>query len=76
MCGIFPKCLNPCFSGKWSWRERVCETARARSVVLILVLVESGLGEVRERRGGRGTNHVLILVLVESGLGDSKVEIP
>ena len=38
-------------------------------IVLILVLVEDGLGEVREKVIPYGAYCVLILVLVEDGLG-------
>ena len=40
------QCLNPCFSGKWSWRERSSEPPAPVQSVLILVLVESGLGDI------------------------------
>ena len=37
--------LNPCFSGGWSRRRRSSRRGRAFNAVLILVLVEDGLGE-------------------------------
>ena len=51
--------LNPCFSGKWSWRNVVFTTLEKITQVLILVLVESGLGErcfQREFRAFGGLN--------------------
>ena len=38
--------------------------------VLILVLLEDGLGEFAFLTGGRKLQKVLILVLLEDGLGD------
>ncbi len=37
-------CLNPCFGGRWSRRVASLRKAGAKSV-LILVLVEDGLGD-------------------------------
>ena len=64
-----PLGLNPCSSGIWS--RRLCVgTLGPSCIVLILVLVEYGLGAF----GGFAVKyvavHVLILVLVEYGLGD------
>ena len=42
-------------------------------MVLILVLVEDGLGDYLEWKIKQLKNHVLILVLVEDGLGDDKI---
>ena len=39
------ECLNPCFSGKWSWRKTIQVHLLLENLVLILVLVESGLGD-------------------------------
>ena len=36
--------LNPCFSGGWSRRAADLDAAATAAVVLILVLVEDGLG--------------------------------
>ena len=38
-------CLNPCFSGGWSRRRIVNDIEGYLNIVLILVLVEDGLGE-------------------------------
>ncbi len=37
------KCLNPCFSGRWSASIRMAELREEFDYVLILVLVEDGL---------------------------------
>ena len=63
------KCLNPCFSGGWS---RSCSCTRLQrycNVVLILVLVEDGLGDLAALPNTTTPKRVLILVLVEDGLG-------
>ena len=64
--------LNPCFSGCWS-RTAVYGFHRVFLLaVLILVLVDVGLG----RRCGRGAlpfPPVLILVLVDVGLGQREM---
>ena len=44
-------------------------------MVLILVLVDDGLGE-KEEEGGKGKKGVLILVLVDDGLGEENEREP
>ena len=39
--------LNPCFSGGWSRSETILSSMPIIEGVLILVLVEDGLGELR-----------------------------
>ena len=39
-------CLNPCFSGGWSRRKDLMVGLNSNGKVLILVLVEDGLGEM------------------------------
>ena len=60
--------LNPCFSGCWSRTASAVHQQTESPLVLILVLVDVGLGPAR-----RGTlsipSMVLILVLVDVGLG-------
>ena len=63
--------LNPCFSGGWSRRAMTVAVALYALLVLILVLVEDGLGVLQTKRIFH-VFHVLILVLVEDGLGESK----
>ena len=61
-------CLNPCFSGGWSRRPLKRGIQIQSTPVLILVLVEDGLGA--PKKGYSDTIFtVLILVLVEDGLG-------
>ncbi len=38
-------CLNPCFSGRWSRTLAVGASVDLHNAVLILVLVEDGLGQ-------------------------------
>ena len=61
--------LNPCCSGRWS--RRICheEIWRYQIPVLILVLVEDGLGELSFKHILNYSRQVLILVVVEDGLG-------
>ena len=73
--------LNPCFSGCWS-RTTPEELAAASPAekeaarVLILVLVDVGLGPAIKIEGGwNKTTHVLILVLVDVGLGHEAREV-
>ena len=63
------QCLNPCFSGGWSRSKSKRNNLTNIIEVLILVLVEDGLGVVREGNI-LSQSKVLILVLVEDGLGD------
>ena len=60
--------LNPCCSGRWSRRREKCQKHLRAVIVLILVVVEDGLGasilNPREKK-----KFVLILVVVEDGLG-------
>ena len=43
--GYFIWCLNPCFSGGWSRSWVFYDSEDSATEVLILVLVEDGLGE-------------------------------
>ena len=63
-------CLNPCFSGGWSRRISSMKTFPKPTPVLILVLVEDGLGALEETPENVMERFVLILVLVEDGLGE------
>ena len=65
------QCLNPCFSGGWSRSKSKRNNLTNIIEVLILVLVEDGLGVVREGNI-LSQSKVLILVLVEDGLGVHK----
>ena len=68
-------CLNPSFSGIWS---RIAESSRpGESVtdVLILLLLEYGLGLYCWDSNQHDCNQVLILLLVEYGLGSLTAEI-
>ena len=58
--------LNPCFSGCWS-RTKICFRHTVSTQVLILVLVDVGLGLLCTPDLDYPT--VLILVLVDVGLG-------
>ena len=60
------KRLNPCCSGIWS-RTSLCPTAIIHDRVLILVVVEYGLGHLSATVSR--DMKVLILVVVEYGLG-------
>ena len=66
--------LNPCFSGTYS-RSYSQLLKYICYVVLILVLVEHTLGEVREETT-HGVRIVLILVLVEHTLGGRLLSLP
>ncbi len=69
LCGLLFS-LNPCFSGGWSRRQTVVNNGLSFTAVLILVLVEDGLGEsVQTSPIPMDYWVVLILVLVEDGLG-------
>ena len=61
--------LNPCFSGGWSRSPRVEGRNHGEKRVLILVLVEDGLGDALLATASDEDKAVLILVLVEDGLG-------
>ena len=61
--------LNPCFSGGWSRSTSAWEILCPPLIVLILVLVEDGLGEYLRKLVRSIVTTVLILVLVEDGLG-------
>ena len=65
-------CLNPCFSGIWSRRMKKNLACFCSAAVLILVLVEFGLGVAYVDGICNLLNNVLILVLVEFGLGVDK----
>ena len=60
--------LNPCFSGCWS-RTLLRKVKAIADSVLILVLVDVGLGPFDESLRSCGCISVLILVLVDVGLG-------
>ena len=60
--------LNPCFSGGWSRSAIIIGVIAYFCLVLILVLVEDGLGGQRYAASSKNAT-VLILVLVEDGLG-------
>ncbi len=64
------QCLNPCFSGGWSRSKSKRNNLTNIIEVLILVLVEDGLGELSVPYNKTPEHEVLILVLVEDGLGD------
>ena len=61
--------LNPCFSGGWSRRAILSVERTGHGTVLILVLVEDGLGDLNTLQKLTLSKTVLILVLVEDGLG-------
>ena len=61
-------CLNPCFSGCWS-RTGYGALPGGYLLVLILVLVDVGLGQSGAKRLQTAMHAVLILVLVDVGLG-------
>ena len=62
--------LNPCFSGCWSRTNLDGECGTPLEEVLILVLVDVGLGPARVGAPTQpNTAGVLILVLVDVGLG-------
>ncbi len=64
-------CLNPCFNGIWS-RTFIEEKDTPRHfVVLILVLMEYGLGHDYDALHVAVGCTVLILVLMEYGLGQA-----
>ena len=58
--------LNPCFNGRWSRTTSI--PASGVVAVLILVLMEDGLG-LSTRISDTAKYNVLILVLMEDGLG-------
>ena len=62
------KRLNPCLGGIWSWSYGNYKFKEAARRVLILVWVEYGLGDIRDRIYSK-EQLVLILVWVEYGLG-------
>ena len=64
--------LNPCFSGCWSRTESMVDQWSGLQKVLILVLVDVGLGRLPLGVRGMGRGLVLILVLVDVGLGRSE----
>ena len=61
--------LNPCCSGRWS-RRSVLMFCLKKCRVLILVVVEDGLGEYDPYEAWHPSAKVLILVVVEDGLGE------
>ena len=61
--------LNPCFSGGWSRSIHLIFGMILQFLVLILVLVEDGLGDQQYIPVKTLKRFVLILVLVEDGLG-------
>ena len=67
---IICNCLNPCCSGRWSRRRDSLVYWKRNQCVLILVVVEDGLGETEAKNKVYNPQAVLILVVVEDGLGD------
>ena len=65
------KCLNPCCSGGWSRRRLRISSWLHSLIVLILVVLEDGLGGLQFLAGKKITAKVLILVVLEDGLGAS-----
>ncbi len=65
--------LNPYFNGTWS-RTTESSLAIIEKNVLILILMEHGLGQLLESSLG-STAMVLILILMEHGLGHKKSEL-
>ena len=61
--------LNPCFNGIWSRTNRSSLRWPALVIVLILVLMEYGLGQSVCSAQYCARAAVLILVLMEYGLG-------
>ena len=62
------KCLNPCYSGRWSRRICQSDTPFYQEVVLILVIAVDGLGDsLCVPRSS--PSPVLILVIAVDGLG-------
>ena len=51
--------LNPCFSGGWSRRITNYESDKTAALVLILVLVEDGLGVLRQKQYMTSNKHSL-----------------
>ncbi len=47
-------CLNPCSSGRWSRRHLLSQLKVLLLTVLILVLVEDGLGDAETNPKGMG----------------------
>ena len=62
-------CLNPCCSGRWSRSSLKYIEVQSETIVLILVVVEDGLGGRRAFTQEEINEVVLILVVVEDGLG-------
>ena len=60
--------LNPCSCGGWSQSSAEPAAETASEEVLILVLVEDGLRDLRGIYRSSKITEVLILVLVEDGL--------
>ena len=65
-------CLNPCFNGIWSRTAQIAAQKHDLQVVLILVLMEYGLGHSVGSNHRRTIWRVLILVLMEYVLGQPK----
>ena len=62
--------LNPCSNGKWSRRKEDYDGCWGlHLLVLILVLMEYGLGLYGKEIYGASSLTILILVLMEYGLG-------
>ena len=66
--GVFWVCLNPCCNGIWSRTGLTIRNVHYIAGVLILVVMEYGLGQWGRNRIRRWRS-VLILVVMEYGLG-------
>ncbi len=42
-------CLNPCFNGRWSARQKTYNNGKSKENVLILVLMEDGMRVKRDQ---------------------------
>ena len=62
-------CLNPCFNGRYSQRNRHCTVYQEADTVLILVLMEDTLRATNDA-DFMTSESVLILVLMEDTLRD------
>ena len=62
---------NPCFCGGWSWSKSKKSATNCKNTVLILVLLEDGLGACVMKDGKPEPTGVLILVFVEDSLGEA-----
>ena len=63
-------CLNPYCLGGWSRSEAEEKIKMWQERVLILIVLEDGLGEAQRKRCEEFVK-VLILIVLEDGLGDN-----